>query len=108
MGRGRGGYTEYQESYVDSKKKKVIDRGAIFVAERYMDLGYESVFRGQKEGKSLDLTIKTSDDTQFVKKHRGQNYRINKTLSDCKTTETCSRSNCRRRYGCFVFASSQQ
>ena len=67
MGRGRGGYTEYQESYVDSKKKKVIDRGAIFVAERYMDLGYESVFRGHKEGKSLDLTIKTSDDTQFVK-----------------------------------------
>ena len=45
MGRGRGGYTEKQPSYKDSGGYKVTDKGAIFVAERYMDQGYEAVFR---------------------------------------------------------------
>ncbi len=67
MGKGYGGYTECKASYVDSGGHKVIDKGAIFVAERYIDQGYESVFRQSKEKKSLDLTIKSSDDTQFVK-----------------------------------------
>jgi hypothetical protein len=67
MGRGNGGYTGEQESYKDSGGMKVTDKGAIFVAERYMELGYESVFRRRKEDKTYDLTIKTSDDTQCVK-----------------------------------------
>ena len=67
MGKGHGGYTEIKAYYVDSKNQKVIDKGTIFVAERYIDMGYESVFRGRRNDKSLDLTIKTSDDTQFVK-----------------------------------------
>lgn len=67
MGKGHGGYTEYRESYRDSGNHKVTDKGAIFVAERYIDEGYESVFRRRTEEKSIDLTIKTSDDTQFVK-----------------------------------------
>ena len=67
MGKGHGGYTEVQPSYKDSGGQKVTDKGAIFVAERYIDQGYETVFRRRKEGKSLDLTIKTSDDTNFVK-----------------------------------------
>lgn len=45
MGRGRGGYTKKQPSYRDSGGHKVTDKGAIFVAERYMDEGYEAVFR---------------------------------------------------------------
>ena len=67
MGRGHGGYMATQPSYKDSGGMKVTDRGAIFVAERYMELGYESVFRRRKEDKTFDLTIKTSDDTQYVK-----------------------------------------
>lgn len=67
MGRGHGGYTEAQPSYKDSGGRKVTDNGAIFVAERYMELGYESVFRRRKEDKTFDLTIKTSDDTQYIK-----------------------------------------
>ena len=67
MGKGHGGYTEVQPSYKDSGGQKVTDKGAIFVGERYIDQGYETVFRRRKEGKSLDLTIKTSDDTNFVK-----------------------------------------
>lgn len=68
MGRGRGGYTEKQALYRDSGNHKVTDSGSIFVAERYIDLGFESVFRQRHDGeKSLDLTIKTSDDTGFVK-----------------------------------------
>ena len=67
MGRGRGGYITSEQSYKDSGGAKVIDKGAIFVAERYIDLGYESVFRRRKENKFYDLTIKTSDDTQYVK-----------------------------------------
>ena len=67
MGRGHGGYSEYQSSYKDSGGQKVTDKGTIFVAERYMDQGYESVFRRRKESKSLDLTIKTSDDTNLVR-----------------------------------------
>ena len=67
MGRGHGGYTDPQPSYKDSGGQKVIDKGAIFVGERYMDLGYETVFRGRRNNPLYDLTIKTSDDTQFVK-----------------------------------------
>ena len=68
MGRGRGGYTEKQPSYKDSGGRKVIDKGAIFVAERYMDLGYEAVFRrDHSPERGCDLTIKTSDDETFVK-----------------------------------------
>lgn len=67
MGRGHGGYTEYRESYRDSGNHKVTDKGAIFIAERYIDEGYESVFRRRAKEKSIDLTIKTTDDTQFVK-----------------------------------------
>ena len=36
MGRGHGGYTEYRESYRDSGNHKVTDKGAIFIAERYI------------------------------------------------------------------------
>ncbi len=68
MGRGRGGYTEKKTSYKDSGGQKVTDKGAVFVAERYIDMGYESVFRQEHDGrKTYDLTIKTSDDKQFVK-----------------------------------------
>lgn len=68
MGRGRGGYTQHQLSYKDSGGRKVKDKGAIFVAERYMDMGYEAVFRQEVDGKSrFDLTIKTSNDENFVK-----------------------------------------
>ena len=68
MGRGRGGYTEKQPSYKDSGGHKVIDKGAIFVAERYMDQGYEAVFRrDHNPDRGYDLTIKTSDDENFIK-----------------------------------------
>ena len=68
MGRGRGGYTEKQTSYKDSGGIKVTDQGAIFVAERYIDQGYEAVFRQEHDGtKTYDLTIKTSDDKEYVK-----------------------------------------
>ena len=36
MGKGHGGYTEIKACYVDSKNQKVIDKGTIFVAERYI------------------------------------------------------------------------
>lgn len=68
MGRGAGGYTEKQTSYKDSGGHKVTDSGAIFVGERYIDMGYETVFRQEHDGqKNYDLTIKTSDDSEFVK-----------------------------------------
>lgn len=68
MGRGRGGYTEKQTSYRDSGNQKVTDKGAIIVAERYIDMGYESVFRQRHvDQKTYDLTIKTSDDQNYVK-----------------------------------------
>ncbi len=68
MGRGKGGYTEKQPSYKDSGGRKVIDRGAIFVAERYIDQGYEAVFRrDHNPERGCDLTIKTSDDESFIK-----------------------------------------
>ena len=47
MGRGQGGYTEKQTTYKDSGGHKVTDQGAVFVAERYIDQGYEAVFRLQ-------------------------------------------------------------
>lgn len=69
MGRGRGGYTEKQTGYKDSGGHKVSDTGAIWVAERYIDMGYESVFRQQHPqiGRQYDLTIKTADDHSYVK-----------------------------------------
>lgn len=77
MGRGAGGYTEKQASYRDSGGHKVTDSGSIFVGERYIDMGYETVFRQVHDGqKNYDLTIKTSDDLEFVK-----NIEVKKTTS---------------------------
>ena len=68
MGRGRGGYTGYETCYKDSGGHKVTDKGSIFVAERYIDQGYEAVFKQKHEpSKTCDLLIKTSDDTAIVK-----------------------------------------
>ena len=68
MGRGRGGYTEKQPSYKDSGGYKVSDKNAVFVGERYMDQGYEVVFRRRHDpDRGCDLTIKTSDDENIVK-----------------------------------------
>lgn len=68
MGRGRGGYTEKQTGYKDSGGIKVTDKGAIWVAERYIEAGYESVFRQRHDPEtSCDLTIKTGDDKQIIK-----------------------------------------
>ena len=68
MGRGNGGYTEKQTGYKDSGGFKITDKGAIWVAERYIEDGYESVFRQRHDPEtSCDLTIKTSDDAQTVK-----------------------------------------
>lgn len=68
MGRGKGGYTTIQTGYRDSGGRKVTDPGSVFVAERYIDAGYESVFRQRHEPqKTYDLTIKTSDDSEYVK-----------------------------------------
>ncbi len=79
MGRGRGGYTSIQLSYKDSGGRKVTDRGTIFVAERYIDMGYESVFRqrhDEEDRKTYDLTIKTSNDESFIK-----NIEVKQTIS---------------------------
>ena len=72
VGRGEGrlgGYIAKEAMYCDSGGHKVKDKGAIFVAERYMDQGYEAVFRQTHpaQGKTYDLSIKTSDDTSYVK-----------------------------------------
>lgn len=69
MGRGNGGYTEKQNGYKDSGGHKVTDSGAVWIAERYIDMGYESVFRQQhpERGKQFDLTIKTANDESYVK-----------------------------------------
>ena len=70
MGRGKGGYTAIQTNYKDSGGRKVTDQGSIFVAERYIDMGYEVIFRQRHDEidkKTFDLTIKTSDDKDFVK-----------------------------------------
>ena len=70
MGRGHGGYTEISSghNYKDSGGRKVTDSGAIFVAEKYIDAGYESVFRQRHDNQqTYDLTIKTSDDAHYVK-----------------------------------------
>ena len=79
VGRGRGGYTERQVFYKDTAGRKVIDRGAIFVAERYMDLGFEPVFRCERRkngARQYDLTIKTSDDLYYIK-----NIEVKRTTS---------------------------
>lgn len=67
MGKGYGGYTEKQKFYKDSGGHKVDDPGQIFVAERYIEQGFESVFRQTHNYRCCDLTIKTSDDTQRIK-----------------------------------------
>ena len=68
MGRGRGGYTQKQPSYKDSGGYKVTDKNAVFVGERYMDMGYEVVFRrDHAPERGCDLTIKTCDDIEPVK-----------------------------------------
>ena len=70
MGRGKGGYTAIQTNYKDSGGRKVTDQGSIFVAERYIDMGYEVIFRQRHDEidkKTFELTIKTSDDKDFVK-----------------------------------------
>ncbi len=68
MGRGRGGYVGKQALYMDTAGETVGDRHAIFVAERYMDMGYEAVFRRRRPpDKSYDLTIKSSDDNEYIK-----------------------------------------
>lgn len=69
MGKGRGGYTAHEVCYRDSGGHKVTDPGAIFIAECYIDMGYEVVFRQEKTdgSKMYDLTIKTSNDKDFVK-----------------------------------------
>ncbi|MCR5507416.1 MAG: hypothetical protein K6F34_01885 [Lachnospiraceae bacterium] len=77
MGRGRGGYTYIQTHYKDSGGYKVTDSGSIFVAERYIDMGYEAVFRQRHDEKTYDLSIKTSDDENFVK-----NIEVKKTTSN--------------------------
>lgn len=78
MGRGQGGYTEKQTTYKDSGGHKVTDQGAVFVAERYIDQGYEAVFRQEHDGvKTYDLTIKTSDDKDYVK-----NIEVKKVTSE--------------------------
>nr|WP_027871319.1 hypothetical protein [[Eubacterium] cellulosolvens] len=79
MGRGRGGYTAIQTNYRDSGGYKVTDSGTIFVAERYIDMGYEAVFRqrhDERDEKTYDLSIKTSDDEHFVK-----NIEVKRTTS---------------------------
>ena len=77
MGRGRGGYTAKQVTYKDSGGHKVTDSGAIFVGERYIDMGYETVFRQEHDGRrTYDLTIKTSNDESFVK-----NIEVKRTTS---------------------------
>ncbi len=71
MGRGHGGYTEISSghNYKDSGGNKVTDSGAIWVGERYIEQGYETVFRQEhpQQHRQYDLTIKTSDDKQYVK-----------------------------------------
>lgn len=68
MGRGHGGYVEKHESYRDSGGHKVTDPGTIFVAELYMDEGYEVVFRQQHQpDRMYDLSIKSSNDEDFIK-----------------------------------------
>ena len=68
MGRGAGGYTAKEAAYRDSAGHKVTDKGAIWVAERYIEQGYESVFRRKHDpDKGCDLTIKTSDNENIVK-----------------------------------------
>lgn len=78
MGRGRGGYIEIQTGYRDSGGYKVTDPGSIFVAERYIDQGYESVFRQRHPpNRTYDLSIKSSDDERFIK-----NIEVKRVTSD--------------------------
>lgn len=85
MGRGHGGYTVFQSCYKDSGGHKVDDPGSIFVAERYIEQGYESVFRQTHDYRCCDLTIKTSDDSQYIK-----NIEV-KMISSCKPSQIAKR-----------------
>ncbi|WP_027205893.1 hypothetical protein [Butyrivibrio fibrisolvens] len=80
MGRGKGGYTSIQVNYKDSGGRKVTDSGTIFVAERYIDMGYEAVFRQRHDeinAKTYDLSIKTCNDEHFIK-----NIEVKQTTSN--------------------------
>lgn len=78
MGRGRGGYSSKEVSYRDSANRVVKDKGAIFVGEKYIDAGYEVVFRRERQSqKSHDLTIKDSSDTKIIK-----NIEVKQVVSD--------------------------
>ncbi|MDO5297084.1 MAG: hypothetical protein Q4F00_10745 [bacterium] len=90
MGRGYGGYNDKQSSYKDSGGQKVTDPGSIFVAERYMDAGYEAVFRRRRDSegiKTFDLTIKTSDDTSIIKHIEVKRVTSNKPSQIAKNIE---------------------
>ena len=52
MGRGKGGYTQIQTNYKDSGGRKVTDSGTIFVAERYIDMGFGPFIKNE-----IDETI---------------------------------------------------
>lgn len=93
MGRGRGGYTEKQNGYKDSGGHKVSDTGAIWIAERYIDMGYESVFRQQhpERGKQFDLTIKTADDRTPVKNIEVKKVTTLNTSNIAKNIKTASK-----------------
>ena len=93
MGRGRGGYTEKQTGYKDSGGHKVSDTGAIWIAERYIDMGYESVFRQQhpERGKQFDLTIKTADDRTPVKNIEVKKVTTLNTSNIAKNIKTASK-----------------
>lgn len=68
MGRGNGGYVEKQDFYRDTAGRKVIDKGAIAVAEAYIDQGKEVVFRRVHEPDQFyDLTIKDPETEEYIK-----------------------------------------
>ena len=92
MGRGKGGYTKKtpNHSYKDSGGHKVTDPGAIWVGERYMDAGFETVFRQQhpERGRQYDLTIKSSDDENFIKNIDVKKITSNNTSNIAKNIKT--------------------
>ena len=50
-----------------SASRKMVRIICFQIAERYIEEGYESVFRQTHNYRCCDLTIKTSDDTQRIK-----------------------------------------
>lgn len=110
MGRGKGGYTEKLSGYKDSGGFKVTDKGAVWVAERYIGDGYESVFRQRHDLEtSCDLTIKTSDDTQTIK-----NIEVKQVTSQNPSKiathikEANKQTNCIGRHYRFVLSESNK